>query len=124
MTYESFLARKSVVDPDTGLKIIPDLNPMLFPHQADMVRWALRRGRAIQLWSNPGDVVFDPFSGVGSTGYQAIKMGRKFVGSELKQSYFAQACKNIESASAKQVGLFDDVTQNTTSTSYAFLGVA
>ncbi len=62
--------------------------------------------RAIQLWSNPGDVVFDPFSGVGSTGYQAIKMGRKFVGSELKQSYFAQACKNIESAKSNQTGLF------------------
>ncbi|HNG55728.1 MAG TPA: DNA methyltransferase [Mycobacterium sp.] len=64
--------------------------------------------RAIQLWSNPGDVVFDPFSGVGSTGYQAIKMGRRFVGSELKQSYFAQACKNIESAKANQGGLFMD----------------
>ncbi len=64
--------------------------------------------RAIQLWSNPGDVVFDPFSGVGSTGYQAIKMGRKFVGSELKQSYFAQACKKIESAKANQGGLFMD----------------
>lgn len=64
--------------------------------------------RAIHLWSNPGDVVFDPFSGVGSTGYQAIKMGRKFVGSELKQSYFAQACKNIESAKSNQGGLFMD----------------
>lgn len=62
--------------------------------------------RAITLWSNPGDVVFDPFSGVGSTGYQAIKMGRKFVGSELKESYFAQACKNIESAKANQHALF------------------
>lgn len=62
--------------------------------------------RAIQLWSNPGDVIFDPFSGVGSTGYQAIKMGRKFIGSELKQSYFIQACKNIESAKANQGGLF------------------
>lgn len=62
--------------------------------------------RAIQLWSNPDDVVFDPFSGVGSTGYQAIKMGRKFIGSELKQSYFDQACKNIESAKSNQTGLF------------------
>jgi DNA modification methylase len=62
--------------------------------------------RAIQLWSNPGDVVFDPFSGVGSTGYQAIKMQRKFVGSELKQSYFDQACKNIASAKETQSGLF------------------
>lgn len=65
--------------------------------------------RAITLWSNPGDVVFDPFSGVGSTGYQAIKMGRKFIGSELKQSYFTQACKNIESAKANQGGLFADM---------------
>lgn len=62
--------------------------------------------RAIQLWSNPGDVVFDPFSGVGSTGYQAIKMGRKFVGSELKQSYFTQACKNIQSAKSNQADMF------------------
>jgi hypothetical protein len=46
MSYADFLARKSVIDPDTGLKHVPDLNPMLFPHQADMVRWALRRGRA------------------------------------------------------------------------------
>jgi DNA modification methylase len=63
--------------------------------------------RAIQLWSNPGDVVFDPFSGVGSTGYQAIIMGRKFAGSELKKSYFDQAVKNIGSAKARQGALFD-----------------
>ena len=62
--------------------------------------------RAITLWSNSGDVVFDPFSGVGSTGYQAIKMGRKFVGSELKESYFEQACKNIASAKSSQTDLF------------------
>jgi len=62
--------------------------------------------RAIQLWSNPGDVIFDPFSGIGSTGYQAIKMGRKFIGSELKPSYFEQACKNIKSARDNQSDLF------------------
>jgi len=45
-SYADFLDRKSVVDPDTGLKHIPELNPMLFPYQSDMVRWALRRGRA------------------------------------------------------------------------------
>lgn len=54
------------------------------------------------------DVVFDPFSGVGSTGYQAIKMGRKFAGSELKKSYFDQACKNIASAKADQGALFSE----------------
>jgi len=63
--------------------------------------------RAIQLWSNPGDVIFDPFSGVGSTGYQAIRMGRKFAGSELKTAYFDQAVKNIGSAKANQGALFE-----------------
>jgi len=62
--------------------------------------------RAVQLWSNPGDVVFDPFSGIGSTGYMAVKLGRRFVGSELKSSYFAQACKNLDAARADQGWLF------------------
>lgn len=63
--------------------------------------------RAIHLWSNPGDVIFDPYSGIGSTGYMAIKTGRKFIGSELKASYFAQACKHIASAKADQGALFN-----------------
>ena len=46
MSYQEFLQRKSVIDPDTGLTSIPPLNPMLYPHQSDMVKWALRRGRA------------------------------------------------------------------------------
>jgi len=44
--YISFIKQKTTTDPDTGLKVVPPLNPMLYPHQADMVRWALRRGRA------------------------------------------------------------------------------
>jgi hypothetical protein len=52
--------------------------------------------RAIELWSNPNDIVFSPFMGIGSEGYQAIKMGRRFVGVELKQSYYEQAKRNIE----------------------------
>lgn len=44
--YIEFLKRKTKTDPDTGLSHVPPLNPMLYPHQADMVRWALRRGRA------------------------------------------------------------------------------
>ncbi len=44
--YLEFLKRKAITDPDTGLHDVPPLNPMLYPHQADMVRWALRRGRA------------------------------------------------------------------------------
>lgn len=62
--------------------------------------------RAIQLWSNPGDIILDPFSGIGSTGYQAVRMGRKFVGSELKPSYFAQAVRNLRDAANHQGGLF------------------
>lgn len=57
--------------------------------------------RCLQLYSNPGDVVFDPFSGIGSTGHCAVKAGRKFIGSELKVEYFNQAAKFIgESESA------------------------
>lgn len=52
----------------------------------------IRRG--IELWSNPGDVVFDPFDGIGSTGYVAIEMGRKHIGIELKESYYNQAVAN------------------------------
>lgn len=52
--------------------------------------------RAIELWSNPGDVVLDPFGGIGSSGYVALQEGRKCVMSELKESYFNQMCRNIE----------------------------
>ena len=62
------------------------------PLQLDVI------GRAIELWSNPGDTVLDPFDGIGSTGYQAVKMGRRHVGIELKQSYFEQAVANLKTA--------------------------
>lgn len=54
--------------------------------------------RAVALWSNPGDVVFSPFAGIGSEGYQSLKMGRKFIGIELKPSYFKVACDNLAMA--------------------------
>lgn len=56
--------------------------------------------RALTLWSAPDDLVFSPFSGIGSEGYVALQMGRRFVGSELKKSYFDTACSNL--AQAKQ----------------------
>jgi len=52
--------------------------------------------RALQLWTNPGDIVLSPFAGIGSEGYESIKLGRKFIGVELKRSYFETACRNLE----------------------------
>lgn len=66
--------------------------------------------RCIELWSNPGDIVLDPFDGIGSTGYQAIKMGRRHVGVELKRSYYEQAAANLAAAeqeSEKQTTIDD-----------------
>jgi len=56
----------------------------------------IRRG--IRLWSNPGDTVLSPFAGIGSEGHVALEEGRRFVGAELKSSYFGQACRNLRSA--------------------------
>jgi hypothetical protein len=53
--------------------------------------------RCVDLWSNPGDVVFSPFAGIGSELYVALEMGRKALGAELKESYFRNAVKNLES---------------------------
>lgn len=46
--------------------------------------------------TNPGDIVLDPFAGIGSVPYQAVLMGRRGLGIELKDSYYAQAVKNLE----------------------------
>jgi DNA modification methylase len=64
--------------------------------------------RAIELWTNPGDLVLSPFAGIGSEGYQAIVQGRKFWGIELKESYFEQAIRNLKKAEKekKQTSLF------------------
>ena len=58
--------------------------------------------RAIHLYTNRGDVVFTPFMGIGSEVYQAVKMGRKGLGFELKESYYAQAKKNLANAVLEQ----------------------
>jgi DNA modification methylase len=55
----------------------------------------------LQLWSAEGDVVLSPFMGVGSEGVCSIEMGRKFVGVELKKSYFDLAVKNLAKAQVK-----------------------
>lgn len=54
--------------------------------------------RCIELWTNPRDIVFDPFGGIGSTPYVALTMGRRAIASELKESYFEQMKNNVEIA--------------------------
>lgn len=57
--------------------------------------------RCIRLWSNPGETVLSPFMGIGSEGYESLQLGRKFIGIELKDSYFKTAVKNLELANSK-----------------------
>jgi DNA modification methylase len=72
----------------------------LCPLQLDLIE------RALVMWSNPGDVVLSPFMGVGSEGVQAVKHRRKFVGVELKQSYFDWARRHLRDAQSNAVDLF------------------
>jgi hypothetical protein len=62
----------------------------LCPLQLDVI------DRALIMWSNPGDVVASPFMGIGSEGVQSLKKGRRFVGTELKESYWRQAVQHLE----------------------------
>jgi DNA modification methylase len=75
------------------------------PLQLDVIE------RALELWSAPNDLVFSPFLGVGSEGYCAVKMGRRFIGSELKPSYFDQAVKNLADAKLETRDLFSQESQ-------------
>jgi len=65
--------------------------------------------RAVKLWSAPGDLVLDPFNGIGSTGYVALKLNRRYVGIELKESYWRSAQQNLAAAvhAGKVPTLFD-----------------
>lgn len=78
------------------------------PLQLDVIE------RGIELWSNPGDIVLDPFDGIGSTGYQALMMRRKHVGVELKESYWKLAvenCTQAEENASSEISIFDEVDQ-------------
>lgn len=67
--------------------------------------------RCLELWTNPGDLVLSPFAGIGSEGYEAVKMGRRFIGAELKEVYWQQACRNLEAAEKQQMPLFASVEE-------------
>jgi len=77
------------------------------PLQLEVIR------RAVRLWTNEGDIVMSPFAGIGSEGFVAIEMGRRFIGIELKRSYFECACENLRRAvtEANSPTLFDMVPE-------------
>ena len=62
------------------------------PLQLEVIR------RGVELWTNRGDVVLSPFAGIGSEGHVSLQMGRKFIGVELKESYYQQAARNLQAA--------------------------
>lgn len=65
------------------------------PLQLDVIE------RAVELWSNPNDLVYSPFTGIGSEGYASLGLNRRFIGSELKASYVKQACENMNNVGAQ-----------------------
>lgn len=74
------------------------------PLQLDLIE------RCVTMWSNPGDVVLSPFMGIGSEGVVSVRLKRKFLGVELKESYFRAASKNLKAAEAHAPTLFDTLT--------------
>jgi DNA methylase/SNF2-related domain len=70
------------------------------PLQLDVIE------RCIHLWTNKGETVFSPFTGIGSEGYVSVQMGRKFIGTELKPQYFEVAKNNLSDAEKNQNDLF------------------
>jgi DNA modification methylase len=76
----------------------------LCPLQLDVIE------RALVMWSNPGDTVLSPFMGIGSEGFMSVKAKRRFVGIELKEAYWRQACENLKGAAA-QIDMFDIGTE-------------
>ena len=111
-------------DSEGFLKLCQDINPSetlqkesarddkderhICPLQLDVIR------RALKLWTNPGDLVLSPFTGIGSEGYVALQEGRRFVGAELKPSYWKQACANLARAALPkpQMDLFGNQTDD------------
>ena len=76
----------------------PEDERHICPLQLDVIE------RCIMLWSNPGDLVFSPFAGIGSEGYEAVRLGRRFHGIELKADYYRIAVKNLAAAESEVLG--------------------
>lgn len=95
-----------------GIRELDTLNPVEAREEDDERHMAALQlsliERCVRLWTNPGEVVLSPFAGIGSEGYVAIREGRRFVGVELKPSYYRIAAKNLREAEeiAKTPDLF------------------
>lgn len=74
------------------------------PLQLDVIK------RCIELWTNPNDIVLSPFAGIGSEVYMAIRMERRGVGIELKESYYKQAVLNCEKTEME--GIIPDLIED------------
>lgn len=92
------------IDPSDTLQYMSarehDDERHICPLQLEVIR------RGVELWTNPGDIVLSPFAGIGSEGYVSLQMGRRFVGVELKTSYYQQAARNLEMATRQTADLF------------------
>lgn len=71
----------------------------IVPLQLEVIR------RCIELWTNPNDIVYDPFGGIGSTPYVAMKLRRRAIASELKDSYYAQMVQNVQGVKIPKLDL-------------------
>ena len=92
------------IDPSDTLQYMSarehDDERHICPLQLEVIR------RGIDLWTNPGDIVLSPFAGIGSEGFVSLQMGRRFVGAELKASYYQQAARNLAQALRGTADLF------------------
>lgn len=119
--YHRMIASKRIAAVPTGIRRTLELNPAMFDYQAACTQFALRAGRSalfldtgmgkslcplqldviqrcLELYTNPNDVVYSPFTGIGSEGFVSLREGRRFIGTELKSAYFKQAVKNLKEA--------------------------
>lgn len=92
------------IDPSDTLQYLSarehDDERHICPLQLEVIR------RGVDLWTNPSDIVLSPFAGIGSEGYVSLQMGRRFVGVELKASYYQQAAMNLAQALLGTADLF------------------
>ena len=84
------IAEMSTLNPGSGADEADERH--ICPLQLPLIE------RCVRLWSNPGELVLSPFAGIGSEGYVSVQHGRRFVGIELKPSYWQTACDNLRRA--------------------------